>query len=85
VSLGRALYSDSDIFLFDDVLSAVDVHVGESILKEAIGTLLKGKTVIMATHATKFAHYADRIILMDRGSIVAEGDYQTISALHQFS
>jgi ABC-type transport system involved in cytochrome bd biosynthesis fused ATPase/permease subunit len=75
VSLGRALYSDSDVFLFDDVLSAVDVHVGESILKEAIGSLLKGKTVIMATHATKFAHYADRIILMDRGSIVAEGDY----------
>jgi ABC-type transport system involved in cytochrome bd biosynthesis fused ATPase/permease subunit len=75
VSLGRALYSESDIFLFDDVLSAVDVHVGESILREAIGTLLKGKTVIMATHATKFAHYADRIILMDKGNIIAEGDY----------
>jgi ABC-type transport system involved in cytochrome bd biosynthesis fused ATPase/permease subunit len=47
--------------------------------------MLKGKTVIMATHATKFAQYADRIILMKNGAIIAEGDYQTISNLSQFS
>ena len=79
VSLGRALYSQSNVYLFDDILSAVDVHVAEHILREAVGTALKGKTVIMATHATKFAHFADRIILMNAGSIVAEGNSQTIT------
>ena len=85
VGLGRALYSESDIYLFDDVLSAVDVHVAEYILREAIGTMLKGKTVIMATHATKFAHFADRIILMNAGNIVAEGDHKIISKMKEFS
>jgi ABC-type multidrug transport system fused ATPase/permease subunit len=33
VALGRAFYSSSDIYLFDDVLSAVDVHVGEFLLR----------------------------------------------------
>lgn len=75
VSLGRALYSQSDVFLLDDILSAVDVHVAEFILREAIGKILRGKTVIMATHATKFAHYADKIIFMKNGRIVAEDNY----------
>jgi ATP-binding cassette subfamily C (CFTR/MRP) protein 1 len=79
VSLGRALYSQSDIYLFDDILSAVDVHVAEHILREAVGTMLKGKTVIMATHATKFVHFADRIILMNAGNIIAEGNSQNIT------
>jgi ABC-type multidrug transport system fused ATPase/permease subunit len=79
VSLGRALYSQTDIYLFDDILSAVDVHVAEHILREAVGKILKGKTVIMATHATKFAHFADRIILMNAGNIIAEGNPQTIT------
>lgn len=81
VSLGRALFSQSDIYLFDDVLSAVDAGVGEYILREAIVKSLKGKTVIMVTHATKFAGYADRIILIKEGRIIAEGDYETISKM----
>ena len=33
VSLARALYSNKDIYLFDDIISAVDVHVGNTIVK----------------------------------------------------
>jgi ATP-binding cassette subfamily C (CFTR/MRP) protein 1 len=45
VSLARALYSDADIFLLDDPLSAVDAHVGAHIFKHVIGSkgLLSGK------------------------------------------
>lgn len=45
ISLARAVYSDADIYLLDDPLSAVDVHVGKHIFEQVIGTngLLKNK------------------------------------------
>jgi ABC-type transport system involved in cytochrome bd biosynthesis fused ATPase/permease subunit len=45
----------------------------------------KEKTVVMVTHAIKFAHYADKIILMRKGKVVAEGDYETISKMKEFT
>lgn len=55
IGLARALYSDRDIYLLDDIISAVDVHVGDFIMKQTILTYLKHKTVVMPTHAVKFA------------------------------
>jgi ATP-binding cassette subfamily C (CFTR/MRP) protein 2 len=78
VELGRSLYSDKDIILLDDILSAVDVHVGEFIIKETIRKFLRGKTVIMPTHAVKFAPDADEIIIMKKGKIVRKGTYKQI-------
>lgn len=45
VSLARAVYSNSDIYLFDDPLSAVDAHVGKHIFEKVVGPmgLLKNK------------------------------------------
>lgn len=54
ISLARALYSDADIYLLDDVLSAVDVHVGKFLMQETIMKYLKDKTIIMPTHAVKY-------------------------------
>ena len=50
VNLARAVYSDSDIFILDDPLSAVDVRVGRQIFHACIRTLLKEKTVLLVTH-----------------------------------
>ncbi|KAK4188360.1 hypothetical protein QBC35DRAFT_382688 [Podospora australis] len=50
-ALARALYSRAGILVLDDVLSAVDAHVGRLIVDEALtGELAKGKTRILATH-----------------------------------
>ena len=62
----------------DDILSAVDVHVGEFIVKETVRNFLKGKTVLMPTHAIKFAPFADEIIVMKKGRIVKKGPYEKI-------
>ena len=50
--LARALYaeSESDIFLLDDPLSAVDTSVGAHIFEHAIQGMLEKKTVILVTH-----------------------------------
>ena len=58
VSLARALYSNKDIYLLDDILSAVDVDVGKFIMKETIMGYLKRKTVIMPTHAISYLDLA---------------------------
>lgn len=75
VSLARALYSNKDIYLLDDILSAVDVHVGKFIMEKTILTYLKNRTVIMPTHAVKYLEGADNIVIMKKGEIVAVGSY----------
>ena len=43
ISIARAIYSDSDIYLFDDPISALDIHVGKYVMEEGILNYLKGK------------------------------------------
>lgn len=75
VSLARALYSNRDIYLLDDILSAVDVHVGNFIMEKTIREYLKGKTVIMPTHAVKYLDHADCIVIMNKGKVIGYGPY----------
>ena len=55
MSLARALYSNSDVYLLDDPLAAVDAQVGEIIFSKSIKKLLKRKTVLLNTHHLHFA------------------------------
>lgn len=50
IALARAVYSDLDLVLLDDPLSAVDVHVGHHIFHQCILKCLKGRSVIFVTH-----------------------------------
>lgn len=78
VSLARAIYSNRDIYLLDDIISAVDVHVGNSIVKDCLIDYLKTKTRVLVTHAISYAKYADDIIIMRKGHIVERGSYEEI-------
>ena len=71
MSLARAIYSDSDIYLLDDPVAAVDAHVGEQIFNKAIKTILQGKTVLLNTHHLHFAKQCENLILMDQGTVLA--------------
>ncbi|CAF0999654.1 unnamed protein product [Rotaria sordida] len=77
VSLARALYSNADIFLLDDPLSAVDAHVGAYIFKNVIGPkgLLKDKTRLLVTHGVSHLHKCNDIIVVSEGEIVDQGSY----------
>ena len=74
VSLARAAYSDSDIVLLDDPLSAVDAHVGKAILEECLlDGPLADKTRILVTHTLHVLARTDYIYVMDNGVIREEG------------
>lgn len=79
LSLARALYSRSDIYLLDDPLSAVDAKVANHIFEKAIRGMLKDKTVILVTHHLGFAKQADNVIVLDQGKIQAEGSFDEVS------
>ena len=53
VNLGRAVYADSDIYLLDDPLSAVDAKVGRHIFEQCVRGHLKDKTVVLVSHGVQ--------------------------------
>ncbi|KAJ1939548.1 hypothetical protein FBU59_004083 [Linderina macrospora] len=62
VSIARAAYSESDIVLLDDSLSAVDVSVSHSIFKYCIQGYLKNRTRVLVTHCLDYLPLADLVI-----------------------
>uniref|UniRef100_A0A8C3IZD3 ABC-type glutathione-S-conjugate transporter n=1 Tax=Chrysemys picta bellii TaxID=8478 RepID=A0A8C3IZD3_CHRPI len=80
VNLARAVYSNADLYLLDDPLSAVDVHVGKHLFEKLIGPsgLLKNKTRILVTHNLTFLPRTDVIIVMENGRITHMGTYQEL-------
>ena len=85
LSIARAMYSNDDIYLFDDPISALDIHVGKYVMEEGIINYLKGKTRVVATHAIAYLKFFDYIYIMDEGQIVEQGDYETIIHTDEFA
>ncbi|CAM9318351.1 unnamed protein product, partial [Discosporangium mesarthrocarpum] len=82
VSLARAVYANADILLLDDVLSAVDAHVGKHLFDKCIRKALHGKTRVLVTHQVSMtARFADQIIVIDEGGNIKEqGTYAEVAA-----
>uniref|UniRef100_A0A669ERU9 Canalicular multispecific organic anion transporter 1 n=1 Tax=Oreochromis niloticus TaxID=8128 RepID=A0A669ERU9_ORENI len=82
VSLARAVYSQADIYLLDDPLSAVDSNVGKHLFENVIGPngILKNKTRILVTHGISFLPYVDEIVVLENGVISEVGSYENLRA-----
>ncbi|XP_026557029.1 canalicular multispecific organic anion transporter 1 isoform X1 [Pseudonaja textilis] len=82
VSLARAVYSNADIYLLDDPLSAVDAHVGRHIFDKVLGPegLLQNKTRILVTHNLSFLAQVDDIVVLEAGTVTERGSYSTLLA-----
>lgn len=78
VSLCRAVYSDADVFILDDVLSAVDSHVGHHIMHECIVGALANKTRVLVLHQMQWIHHADYVAVVEDNTISHFGTYQEL-------
>lgn len=60
----RAIYSDADIYLLDDPLSAVDAHVGRHIFDNCIMKYLRHKVRILVTHQVQYLKEGFKILVL---------------------
>lgn len=67
ISLARAIYSEADIYLLDDPLSAVDPQVAHNIFNDCIEGFLKDKLVILVTHQLQFLMNQSNILVIKDG------------------
>ena len=79
INLARAVYSNADIYLLDDPLSAVDNYVSRRIFEECICEYLKGKTRIFVTHQLQYLKSVDRIFILNNGFVEMEGIFTELS------
>ena len=75
ISLARAIYSDADIYLLDDPLSAVGPQVANDIFNQCILEALKRKIVILVTHQLQFLEKCNKILLLKEGKVVKLGSF----------
>ena len=78
ISLARAIYLDVDLYLLDDPLSAVDLKVGQHIMKNCIMGLLGNKTRLIAAHQEEHLKEADQVIVLYRGKLLGKGKFSEL-------
>jgi len=74
LSIARALLKDAPIILLDEATAALDPE-NETLIQHAIGTLIKGKTVIVIAHRLRTVENVDKIIVLNKGMIAETGTH----------
>ena len=72
VALARALLLNPQVLLLDEPTAAMD-NTGEERLKQRLQAVIEHKTVVLVTHRASLLTLVDRLIVIDRGQIVADG------------
>jgi len=79
IAIARVMLKDAPILLLDEATSALDSEV-EAAIQESLGILMQGKTVVAIAHRLSTIAAMDRLIVLDQGRIVEEGDHQSLLA-----
>lgn len=82
LSLARAIYTRADVYLFDDILSAVDAHVGQKLIDQVLGKngILKTKTKILSTNSINVLNQSSMIYLLENNTIVESTTFDNIKS-----
>ncbi|PKO25382.1 MAG: multidrug ABC transporter ATP-binding protein [Betaproteobacteria bacterium HGW-Betaproteobacteria-8] len=77
IAIARVMLKDAPILLLDEATSALDSEV-ESAIQSSLYRLMEGKTVVAIAHRLSTIAAMDRLIVLDEGRIVEEGDHQAL-------
>ena len=79
IAIARVMLKDAPILLLDEATSALDSEV-EAAIQESLYRLMEGKTVVAIAHRLSTIAAMDRLIVLDQGRIVEEGDHAGLLA-----
>jgi ATP-binding cassette subfamily B protein len=79
VALARALLNDAPILVLDDPVSQVDTRTAARIV-DTLRSLAGAKTLLIVSHRLSAVRHANRIVVMEKGRIVAAGDHEQLMA-----
>ena len=82
IALARAIVADPRILILDDATSSVD-PTKEHEIREALATVMRGRTTLVIAHRPATIALADRVVLMDEGKVVAEGTHEGLLATNE--
>jgi ABC-type multidrug transport system fused ATPase/permease subunit len=82
LSIARALYQDPKLLIFDEATSALD-GITEAQIMESIKLNLGEKTILMIAHRLTTLKKCDNIFLLDKGKLIAQGNYQNLMDKNQ--
>lgn len=77
--IARAVYKSPDYIFFDEATSALDAN-NEKVIMENLENFFKGKTAIVIAHRLSTVKHADKIIVLDKGKVVEEGNHTELVA-----
>jgi ATP-binding cassette, subfamily B, bacterial MsbA len=79
ISIARAILKDAPILVLDEATSALDTE-SESLVQSALQNLMTGRTVFVVAHRLSTVRRADRILVLENGMIVDEGNHERLMA-----
>ncbi len=79
IAIARVFLKDAPILVLDEATSALDSEV-ESVIQEQLFNLMEGKTVLAIAHRLSTIANLDRLIVLDKGQIVEEGNHNDLAA-----
>lgn len=80
LQIARAVYKSPEYIFFDEATSALDAN-NEKVIMENLEQFFKGKTAIVIAHRLSTVKHADKIIVLDKGKVVEEGNHSELVAL----
>ena len=80
ILLARAIYKDPDYLFLDEATSVLDAN-NEKVIIENLNTFFRGRTVVVVAHRLSTVRNADKIVVLDMGRVVEEGNHDSLIKL----